>query len=318
MFSLLKIYAFVSCIIYPSAAHLSSPWQTFGDLTELVELQVGADVYIRADSANNTSDNVVSNKPAGDDGALTWDQAVGKGGNLVKLLDTEDISQCGIPQSNFTKWEALAQNGWIKLNQGGASEPSPQNGTNWTLAAANLGLSTDSQKNIPYLLGQFHNATIDGTNYRFSLGRYGNVMNTDGGICALQSYSPRSQGAYQEPPVDGSPGNELVPLQTWADVTFPEWADACKDDGKCVKGLKVITKCHSQSNATMRIADQALGGTDGWGLWPGKSFAKGSEQFAALMATPSGRGVAWLLLTHREQLGWKSVKSVNLWSSTLR
>lgn len=116
------------------------------------------------------------------------------------------------------------------------------------------------------------------------------------------------------PPVDGSPGNELVPLQTWADVTFLGWADACKGNEKCVKGLKVITKCHSQSNATMRIADQALGGTDGWGLWPGKSFSKGSDQFAALMATQSGRGVAWLLLTHREQLGWKSVKSVNLWS----
>ena len=64
----------------------------------------------------------------------------------------------------------------------------------------------------------------------------------------------------------------------------------------------------------MRVGGQALGGADNWGVWPGKTFSKGSDQFAALMATPSGQGVAWLLLTHRDQFGWKSAKSVNLWS----
>lgn len=176
MFLLLTIYAFLSRIICSSVAHISSQWQPFGDLTELVELQMGADVYIRADPSDNTSASTVKTQPAGDDSALPWDQAVGKGGNIVKLLDTEDLSKCGIPQSNFTKWEALAQNGWIKLNHGGVSEPTAQSGTNWTLGGANLGLSIDSQKNIPYLLGQLSNVTIGGTNYRLSWGRYSNVL----------------------------------------------------------------------------------------------------------------------------------------------
>jgi hypothetical protein len=64
----------------------------------------------------------------------------------------------------------------------------------------------------------------------------------------------------------------------------------------------------------MQIASQALGGTEKWATWPGTTFNKDSEQFAALMATPSGRGVAWLLLSHRKQLGWKSVSKINLWS----
>jgi hypothetical protein len=139
-------------------------------------------------------------------------------------------------------------------------------------------------------------------------------MQTDGGIFTLQSFSPRNKGASQAPSLDGSPWHELVPLQTWADVSFLEWIDACKGDDKCVKGLKMITKCHVQSNATMQIASQALGGIEKWAAWPGQTSNKDSEQFAALMATQSGRDVAWLLLSHRKQLGWKSVSKINLWS----
>jgi hypothetical protein len=301
------------CIISPSAALISPKWLTFEDLPEPAELRVEGDVFARADSSTNATSSVIIGKPVGDDGGLSWDQAVGKGSNLVKLLNTEDLSQCGIAQSNFTKWEALSQNGWGKLNQG-LSDATAKNVTDWRPAAKNLKLSTDGQKNIQYDLGQFENVTIGGTSYQNSGALYINVMNTDGAIFALQSFSPRTRGAHRSPSVDGSSGHELVPLQTWADVTFLEWANACKGDEKCVKGLKVITKCHAQSNVTMKIGGQALGGADSWGVWPGKSFSNGSDQFAALMATPSGRGVAWLLLTHRDQFGWKSVKSVNLWS----
>lgn len=276
-------------------------------------MHVEADVFARADSSTNATSSIATGKPAGDDGGLSWEQAVGKGKNLVKLLDIEDLLQCGIAQSNFTEWEALGQNGWGKLNTG-LSDAGAKNVTDWRPAAVNLKLSTGGQKNFQYDLGQFENVTIGGTTYQNSGALYSNVMNTDGAIFALQNFSPRTRGAHRSPSLDGSSGHELVPLQTWADVTFLEWANACKGDEKYVKGLKVITKCHAQSNATMKIGGQALGGANSWGVWPGKTFNNGSDQFAALMATPSGRGVAWLLLTHRDQFGWKSVKSVNLWS----
>ena len=313
MFPLLALCVSLSCIISPSAALISPRWLNFQDVPKPADLNVELDLYVRADSSTNATGSVATNKPTGNDGGLTWDQAVGKGKNLVKLLDTEDLSDCGIAQSNFTKWEALGQNGWGKLNQG-SSDATEENATDWRPAAAKLKLSTDDQKNIPYDLGQFENVTIGGTSYRSSGGLYRNVMNTEGAIFALQNFSPRSRGAYRSPSLDGSPGHELVPLQTWADVAFLEWANACNGDEKCVKGLKLITKCHAKSNATMRVGGQALGSANSWGVWPGKTFSKGSDQFAALMATPSGRGVTWLLLTHRDQFGWKSVKSVNLWS----
>jgi hypothetical protein len=313
VFLLLALCISLSCIISPSAALISPRWLKFQDVPKPADSNVELDLYVRADSSTNATGSVATNKPTGNDVGLTWDQAVGKGKNLVKLLDTEDLSECGIAQSNFTKWEALGQNGWGKLNQG-SSDATEENATDWRPAAAKLKLSTDDQKNIPYDLGQFENVTIGGTSYRSSGGLYRNVMNTEGAIFALQNFSPRSRGAYRSPSLDGSPGHELVPLQTWADVAFLEWANACNGDEKCVKGLKLITKCHAKSNATMRVGGQALGSANSWGVWPGKTFSKGSDQFAALMATPSGRGVTWLLLTHRDQFGWKSVKSVNLWS----
>ncbi|GAB1728509.1 hypothetical protein NU195Hw_g7059t1 [Hortaea werneckii] len=56
-------------------------------------------------------------------------------------------------------------------------------------------------------------------------------------------------------------------------------------------------------------------------VWPGlvvrptESDGGGEgEFFNALLATPNANGVVWLLAQHREQLGWKTVKSIRVWS----
>lgn len=109
---LLALCVSLSCIISPAAAFISPRWPNFQNAPKPANLNVDADLYVRADSLTDATDSVATSKPTGNDGGLTWDQAVGKGKNLVRLLDTEDLSECGIAQSNFTKWEAMAQNGW--------------------------------------------------------------------------------------------------------------------------------------------------------------------------------------------------------------
>ncbi|KAI6863252.1 hypothetical protein KC323_g5135 [Hortaea werneckii] len=56
-------------------------------------------------------------------------------------------------------------------------------------------------------------------------------------------------------------------------------------------------------------------------VWPGLVVRPtesdgGSEGdfFNALLATPNANGIVWLLAQHREQLGWKTVKSIRVWS----
>ncbi|KAI6843652.1 hypothetical protein KC332_g2367 [Hortaea werneckii] len=56
-------------------------------------------------------------------------------------------------------------------------------------------------------------------------------------------------------------------------------------------------------------------------VWPGlvvrptESDGGGEgDFFNALLATPNANGVVWLLAQHRKQLGWKTVKSIRVWS----
>ena len=322
LFSILSLGILsLSGLVHLSTAYDLSTWQStegFYDSSEptLRALEL-ASLHTRSDS-ENTSTIVINDRPTEPDATLLWEVARGKGGNLVKLLDSADPSQCGVEQSNFTEWKQLSDNGWIKQYQGPPKDDTKGEGERsmrmWEEAAKALKISTDDQKNIQYTLEQGKNAIINGRNYRSSGGLYSNVINTDGAIFTLENTSPRTKGAIQKPPLNGTPGNELVPLQSWADVSFLQLTDACKGDEKCVKGLKLIVKCHLENKVTNRIATQAPGGRAEWTKWPGKNFAKKSLQFAALMATPSGRGVAWMLLTHREQLGWKYVESIDVWS----
>lgn len=256
----------------------------------------------RAEPSSNASTVVLKDKPSAPDGKLDWDDAVSKGKNLIKLLATKHLSTCGVEESNFTDEKQLFGNGWNEVFKG-----EPKDNTGWSLATKKLKLPEDVRDNIQYDAEQSSNVTVDAKSYQSSEGLYSNVMNTHGTIYALYNFSPRTRGASLHPPVDGSPGGEFVPLQSWADIAFIEWADACKGNEKCIK-------CHAMSNATDRIATKALGDKHDWKTWPGKTFQNGSEELAAILATPSGRGVAWLLLTHRKGLGWKYVDSVDVWS----
>jgi hypothetical protein len=47
--------------------------------------------------------------------------------------------------------------------------------------------------------------------------------------------------------------------------------------------------------------------------WPGRDFGPQSEEFAALLASPNGRGVAWFLAQHKAQLGHKTISNVRVW-----
>jgi hypothetical protein len=116
----LRLCILLSYIVTWSVALISPQWQDLTVMVEPVELSgqiLESDVYIRADPGTNGSGSVVNSKPT-DNTGLTWDNAVGKGNNIDKLLNIDDLSQCSIAQSNFTKWDALAQNSWSKQYQG--------------------------------------------------------------------------------------------------------------------------------------------------------------------------------------------------------
>ena len=111
-------------------------------------------------------------------------------------------------------------------------------------------------------------------------------------------------------------GGDIVPLGRWSDLVFLEYENLCKtadtrDGGPFdVKGLKAVFRSRivnaDTKNIIFEIAEKK--GFDGPPAWPGMEFKMDTDEGKALLGTPNGNGVGWLLFSHREQLGWKTVK----------
>lgn len=50
--------------------------------------------------------------------------------------------------------------------------------------------------------------------------------------------------------------------------------------------------------------------------WPGTVYEEWEDGYLIALGVPNGKGVAYLLATHREALGWKEVYKVRIFSLT--
>lgn len=264
-----------------------------------------------SDEDSGIDSSVVSSKPTDPDDKLTWELALAKGGNLAKLLDTQDTSGCGVKDSVFSDFKALDQNGWQQsVNQKGLTEtnvaPGLNNDSTYALKALNIPLDDDHNTQVQW--DQNKGVTVDGKTYNASHGGYYNVFNTAGHLLAGANYGPRYRGQFLSPSIAG---DEVVPLSSWSDVVFLQWQETCKGDEKCMMSLQTVVQMGVDNEATFRITERALAGQN-WTAYPGHTFQKDSDEFAAILATPNARGAAWLLLQRRQALGWKYIDSIQL------
>lgn len=109
------------------------------------------------------------------------------------------------------------------------------------------------------------------------------------------------------------PGRPLPELQHWADVAFVAYKEQCKLDGKPVTGLARVFRCEIKNEKTLEVVRAICAEIAGMARGMNTTtFDAGSAQGNALIATPNGAGVAWVLLRHRERLGKKVIKRVIL------
>lgn len=126
---------------------------------------------------------------------------------------------------------------------------------------------------------------------------------------------PQNEGPKQkDPPVTGDP-NPFPPLKQQSDVVYLEFARLMKLYKKPVDKLKAFFRPFIVNPETRIIAAKALTiSVDLFSIapvWPGRDFELGSEEFAALLASPNERGVAWFLATHKD-LGHKTISSIKV------
>lgn len=112
-------------------------------------------------------------------------------------------------------------------------------------------------------------------------------------------------------------GGDIVPLGHYSDITFLEWEHLAGDK---TNGLQYIFRNNIINRQTKNAIFQALansGVEDGPVAWPGHKFDMQSKEGKAILGTPNGNGIAWILFSHRAQLGWKTVKSVVVFENVL-
>ncbi|PWY87094.1 hypothetical protein BO94DRAFT_546336 [Aspergillus sclerotioniger CBS 115572] len=148
---------------------------------------------------------------------------------------------------------------------------------------------------------------VEGITYPPSGGRYANVYYPEEGlIIADENYGPRNNKKIAE---DGQP---YVKLQQWSDVVYLNWENQAGSD---VSELKAVIRFSISNLGAQAVMNTVTGGAVIGGYKSPMKFESGSANYNALLGTPNGSGVAWLLINHKAQLGIKTIKSISLFRS---
>lgn len=169
-----------------------------------------------------------------------------------------------------------------------------------------------------------------------ALGIFAQVCNpVDGVLVAYNNYSTPYSGLLQEPPVLTVP-----PLRHWSDIAYLQWLGASSNPEVTQSShpgakstlsppsvsdlvpaldirpapIKYIFRLTIQNTATCSILNKIMTKHNypTYNLWPGKTFSVTSEEGKAIVGTPNGAGVAWLLAQHKKELGERRIEKVTV------
>ncbi|KAL8670986.1 MAG: hypothetical protein Q9168_004500 [Polycauliona sp. 1 TL-2023] len=256
---------------------------------------------------------------------LTWQEALDGGRDSLTLLD-------GARQqpSSWNRYEQLAvsfhlssgsmENGWTVDDEipeediGGVTddynEPEgPYDSLNISPAKAyEIRVDQDQEFN------NCHRKDNDATRAFFS-----NIYNgPDSAIVAetnIGALQKLIKDGRDGPHPDGGDVNTRLPdLRRWSDITWLLWAHHATDARKGL--LKYVFRHNVVTASTRDIMEQAAGvgrrrlDSD----WPGIKLDRGGEKFQALLGTPHGKGVVFLIVDHAD-LATKNIESVTLFTT---
>jgi hypothetical protein len=138
-------------------------------------------------------------------------------------------------------------------------------------------------------------ATIDGTTYHPTGARFTTIFNAeDGVIVAWSSYGAKYEAARQNPPV-----TVLPKLQNWSDIAWLQWINNAGDK---VKNLRYVFRSPAFNTDAEWLITRAWGNAGKqlpFETWPGVEFSMDTDEGKAILSSPNGAGVAYLLFTHK-------------------
>ncbi|KAF2648826.1 hypothetical protein K491DRAFT_611948 [Lophiostoma macrostomum CBS 122681] len=131
-------------------------------------------------------------------------------------------------------------------------------------------------------------------------------------LIAISNYSPMAVATLEELAPESLPPG-FPRLRHWSDIAFLHWQSITLQETHSTQ-LNHIIRSSIQNHQTLSIVNKVLERNNVETLpeWPGITFDINTEQAHALLGTPNGSGIAFLLFQHKQQLGHKTVEKVTM------
>ncbi|KAB8067803.1 hypothetical protein BDV29DRAFT_196156 [Aspergillus leporis] len=214
--------------------------------------------------------------------------------------------------SQWTNYGDLSRYGWTVDTDRDAGDTMAQD----VLEDAFEELNIDGDQNKKYKIIHSRPVTVDGKSYKETGGYYQSLFNVNAGlIVADDNSSPENEKKKEQ-----WPKSDFVPLRQWSDVLFLLWERVAKDKTSGLSHVIRSIVINAETLATMR---QAIGEAEDFSAWnklspmkeKGKTFRPGQDEYYALLYSPNGRGIGWLLTQHKAQLGLRTVSSITVFGA---
>lgn len=116
------------------------------------------------------------------------------------------------------------------------------------------------------------------------------------------------------------PADQIVPLRRWSDMIYLTWVDVCNLHSQNPGNLKYIIRLNVISSDAPVILSRISGTelSDFTTVYPDFTVpdAPDSQEGRAAVGFSNGRGVAWLLIQHKETFGvTRHIKDIKFWDS---
>jgi hypothetical protein len=230
--------------------------------------------------------------------------ALAKGQKLLALVRSTDGA---VKQSPYVNSEALKTWGYETC----VSSLRDMGGFSTSLL--DLGIQNPGDDCTIVQTEHIQDVTINGILIPATRAEFSSTTNTRAGLlCAEYNFGP----AYGASLLEWDADVPLSCLKHWSDVAFLRWSSLQK---AAPGALEYVLRSRISECNTLAVIEElvaSLPEEHRYLSWPGISFdMEHNDHAKALLGTPNGSGVAWLLAQHRSQLCRKSIAEVRLFYS---
>ncbi|EFQ94482.1 hypothetical protein CFE70_006410 [Pyrenophora teres f. teres 0-1] len=212
---------------------------------------------------------------------LTYDQAAAKGKQLYTAILNGDS-----PESRFLDHQHLQQHNYTRST---IARLTPFPLVHTIIAALGQG-----SHDLPIEVTYYHKSVIGDDDYTKLYATFKNIVDRPNGFIIATENMKYNNHTTQ-----------FIELNYWSDIAFLAWTEPAADEEKRGGDLKYVLRWAITNKDTVEVTSELLANyrvekgisDEEWNpVWPGISFDADSEQGHALLGTPNGSGVAWLLL----------------------